>query len=228
MTGECNLWRVRGVPLRMASCCFAATTMKTYFAFLLPVVVFLALPLRLVAAPPEKKAAGPDAFEAGMRQAMTDYKKGDHEAVTAKLRELLKLMEEKGAAKVGEVLPEFLENWEGESLKRDDLSAVGGGICLSRLYKTSEGRSLTAKVIKDSPLTKLLMATLANEDLLRASNRKVHRVSGEPAVMEGEHKLQLVVDGRIYVEVAGDEETGEQQLIAFARKLDLQALKGMK
>jgi hypothetical protein len=218
---------VRGVLLDMASCCFAAPLMKTCFAFLLPVFVFLALPLRLSAAPPAKKA-GADAFEAGMRQAMADYKKGDHEAVTAKLRELLKLMEAKGAAKVGEVLPEFLENWEGESLKRDDLSAVGGGICLSRLYKTSEGRSLTAKVIKDSPLVNMLMVTLANEDLLRASNRKVHRISGEPAVMEGEHKLQMVVDGRIYVEISGDEETGEKELIGFARKLDLQALKGMK
>lgn len=227
MGASVTLSGVGGVLLRMASCCFAATLMRTCIAFLLPVFVFLALPLRLSAAPPAKKA-GPDAFEAGMRQAMADYKKGDHEAVTTKLRELLKLMEDKGAAKVGEVLPEFLENWEGESLKRDDMSSVGGGICLSRLYKTSEGRSLTAKVIKDSPLVNMLMVTLANEDLLRASNRKVHRVSGEPAVMEGEHKLQLVVDGRIYVEVAGDEETGEQQLIAFARKLDLQALKGMK
>lgn len=203
--------------------------MKTSFALcLFPLLLVLGLPLRLSAAPPGKKGAGPDAFEAGMREAMADYKKGDHEAVTTKLRELIKLMEDKGAAKVGEVLPEFLEQWEGESLKRDDMSAVGGGICLSRLYKDSGKRSLTAKVIKDSPLVKMLMVTLANEDLLRASNRKVHRISGEPAVMEGEHKLQMVVDGRIYVEIAGDEEMGEKELLGFARKLDLDSLREIK
>ena len=49
----------------------------------------------------------------------------------------------------------------------------------------------------------MLMVTPANEDLLRASNRRVQRIACEPAVMEGEHKLQMVVDGRIYVEIAG-------------------------
>lgn len=162
-----------------------------------------------------------------MRQAFSDYKRGDSEAVTAKLRDLLKLMEEKGAAEVGEVLPAELAGWKGESLKRDDMSAVGGGVALSRLYASGE-KQVTVKVVKDSPLVKQLIPLLANQDLIHLSNRKTARISGETAVMDGEHKLQMVVDGRIYVEFAGDEHSGEKELAALARKLDLGALAKMK
>src|SRR5690606_4094045 len=45
-----------------------------------------------------------DLFESGLRQVMDDYRKGDDEAVVEKLRILLKMMEEKGAKKIGELL----------------------------------------------------------------------------------------------------------------------------
>ena len=178
-------------------------------------------------APAHGQTAKGDPFEEGMRQAFADYKKGDNEAVTAKLRELLKLMEEKGAAKVGELLPAELAGWKGESLKQDDMSAVGGGVAMSRLYALG-GKQITVKVVKDSPLVKQLIPLLANQDLIQLSNRKTARISGETAVMDGEHKLQMVVDGRIYVEFAGDDQTGEKELTGLARKLDLNALGKMK
>ena len=169
----------------------------------------------------------PDLFESGLRQVMDDYRKGDDAAVTEKLRILLKMMEEKGAEKVGETLPEELEGWEGESLKREDLTVVGGGISISRTYVSGK-KEIRAKVIKDSPLVKQLIPLIANENLLKLTNRKTYRISGEPAVMEGERKLQLVADGRILVELVGNEETEEKDLVALIRKLDLNALAKMK
>ena len=129
-------------------------------------------------------------------------------------------MEEKGAAKVSSLLPDKVNAWTGESLKRDDLTSVGGGVSISRVY-ISGARRIEVKVMKDSPLLAQLLPLCANEDLIRMSNRKTHRISGETAVMEGEHKLQIVVGGKIYVELAGDPGTGETELVAFARKLDL-------
>jgi hypothetical protein len=85
-----------------------------------------------------------------------------------------------------------------------------------------------AKVIKDSPLVKGLIPLIANEDLLKLTGRKTHRISGETAVMEGERKLQLVADGRILVELVGNAEADEKDLVALARKLDLAALAKMK
>lgn len=188
------------------------------------VAAILATVVPLMAKDEPKKV---EDFEEGMRQVFADYKKGDNDAVTAKLRELLKLMEEKGAAKVSSLLPDKVNAWTGESLKRDDLTSVGGGVSISRVY-ISGARRIEVKVMKDSPLLAQLLPLFANEDLIRMSNRKTHRISGETAVMEGEHKLQIVVGGKIYVELAGDPGTGETELVAFARKLDLDALAKLK
>jgi hypothetical protein len=72
------------------------------------------------------------------------------------------------------------------------------------------------------------MALLGNEELLKLGNRKTMRISGQTAVMEGEHKLQIVLDGRIYVELLGNDKAGERELVSFARKLDLRAISKME
>jgi hypothetical protein len=128
---------------------------------------------------------------------------------------------------VGETLPEEIEGWKGGSLKREDLTVVGGGISISRTYGSGK-KEVVAKVIKDSPLVKQLIPLIANEDLLKLTNRKTYRISGETAVMEGERKLQLVADGRILVELTGNGETEEKDLVTLVRKLDLNALAKMK
>ena len=166
-----------------------------------------------------------DPFEDGMRQAFTDYKKGDNEAVSAKLRELLKIMEEKDAAKVGTLLPDAVDAWKGETMKREDVP--GGGIAMSRVYVSGE-HHITVKVVKDSPLVAQLLPLLANEDLIKMTNRKTHRIAGETAIMDGEHKLQIVLDERIYVEFAGDDATGETELVSLATKIDLGKLAKLK
>ena len=180
--------------------------------------------LPLAAKDEPKKIEG---FEEGMRQAFADYKKGDSEAVAAKLRELLKLMEQQGALKMGIVLPDAVGAWKGESLKTDDIGALGGGVSLSRVYVSGEHR-ITAKVVKDSPMVTQLLPLFANEELIRMTNRKTHKIAGETGIMEGENKLQIVVDGRILVELEGDAGTGETGLVAFAGKLDLAALAKIK
>lgn len=175
----------------------------------------------------QEAAKSADPFEEGMRQAFTAYKKGDNEAVTAKLRELLKLMDEKGAAKLGGLLPDTLGDWKGESLKRDDTGALGGGISMSRTYLSAQNR-ITVKIVKDSPLVTQLLPLLTNEDLVRITGRKTHRIAGETAIMEGEHKLQIVLDGRIYVEFEGSDAVGETDLVGFATKLDLAKISKLK
>ncbi|MEO5917805.1 MAG: hypothetical protein ABIS50_26470 [Luteolibacter sp.] len=189
--------------------------MKTIIYFLTGFGLSVLLPQNVMA----------DPFEDGMRQAFTDYKKGDNEAVSAKLRDLLKIMDEKGAAKVGGLLPDAMDAWKGETVKREDVP--GGGVSMSRVYVSGAHR-ITVKVIKDSPLVAQLLPLLANEELIKMTNRKTHRIAGETAIMEGEHKLQVVLDERIYVEFEGDEGTGETELVSFATKIDLAKLGKLK
>lgn len=170
-------------------------------------------------------AADADPFEDGMRQAFKDYKAGNDEAVTAQLRGLLKLMDEKGAGKVGEMLPDNIDAWKGETVKTD--TVPGGGLSLSRVYGSGDHR-ITVKVIKDSPLVAQLLPLLANEELIKLTNRKTHRIAGEMAIMDGEHKLQVVVDERIYVELEGDAGTGETELVKLATKLGLERFAKLK
>ncbi len=164
-----------------------------------------------------------DEVEKGLRQVYATYRAGDDQEVLAQLRALVKLVEAKAADAVGELLPAEVGDWKGESMKREDLTIAGGGISISRMY-VSEEKQIAVKVIKDAPVLKPMIALLGNKDLLALGNRKTHRISGEIAVMEGERKLQMVLDERIYVELVGNAEADEQDLVSLARKLDLRAL----
>lgn len=195
--------------------------MKTLVSIL--VVAAWSAPAAFAKEEPKK----PDLFESGLRQVMDDYRKGNEEAVVEKLRVLLKMMEEKGAKKVGDLLPESIDAWKGESLKQEDLAALGGGVSMSRVYASGK-KQVTVKVIKDSPVVKQLIPLIGNEELMKLANRKTYSISGETAAMEGEKKLQLVVDQRILVELTANAEAEEKDLVALARKLDLNALAKMK
>jgi len=195
--------------------------MKALLSFL--AVAALSAPVVSAKEDPKK----PDLFESGLRQVMDDYRKGNEEAVVEKLRVLLKMREEKGAKKVGDLLPEAIDAWKGESLKQEDLTAFGGGVSMSRVYASGK-KQVTVKVIKDSPVVKQLIPLIGNEELMKLANRKTYSISGETAAMEGEKKLQLVVDQRILVELVANAEAEEKDLVALARKLALNALAKMK
>lgn len=188
-------------------------------------LISLSIGLPLAAQPAAPKT--PDAFEEGMRQAFTAYKKGDDEAVTAKLRELLKIIDEKGAAKLGATLPDMAGTWKGETLKIEDTTALGGGASVSRTYVSGDKR-VTVNIVKDSPLISQLLPLFVNEDLLKMSGRNMHKISGETAVMDGESKLQLVVAQRIYLELVGENGAGETELVNVAEKLDLAGMAKLK
>lgn len=173
-------------------------------------------------------ATGPaDPVADGLREAFRLHQKGDAEALAAKLRELTKMVEDKGAAKVAVLLPDKLGDWKAGELRREDLAALGGGISLARKYESGE-KSVSVKVVKDSPLAKQFIPLLLNEDLMRASGRKSHRISGETGYMEGERKLQMVLAGTVYLELAGNGTTSENDLVEVARGLDLRALGKLK
>lgn len=200
--------------------------MKPILKLTVAAAVSTLLPLPAVAQPAAAPPVKIEGFEEGMRQAFAEYKKGDTDAVTAKLRELLKLMEAQNTAKIGALLPDMIDAWKGENLRIDD-AAGGGGSTISRNYASGENRILV-RVVKDSPTVTELLPLFANEELIRMTQRKMHKISGQTAVMEGENKLQIVVDGRILVELEGDAATGETGLVAFANKLDLAALAKIK
>ncbi|WP_435896107.1 hypothetical protein [Oceaniferula spumae] len=186
-------------------------------------LILSAAVIGLVHADPLKK----DPVEKGLREAYDLYKKRNYGEVSDKLRELLKLLDEKNQKRAEVVLPEEVESWKGGDLVRENLDALGGGLSVKRHYK-NERKNISVKLIKDSPIADNIMKLLTNDDLVALSKRKTHTVSGIRAVMENPRKLQMVIGDEILLEVVGDKDTDEQDVVGFTRKLDINLMKKMK
>lgn len=174
-------------------------------------------------ADPKKK----DPIEQGLREAYDEYKKRNYGQVSDKLRELIKLLEAKNEKRAGIVLPETVKDWHGGDLIRENLDALGGGLSVKRHYQNKR-KNISVKLVKDSPLADRIMKLLTNDVLVKASNRKTHTVNGVRAVMEHERKLQMVIGDEILLEVVGDKDTTELDVVGFTRKLDINLMKKMK
>ena len=195
--------------------------MKTLLTFLLS---FGLLSVSLSAQSKDKKK---DPIEQGLRDAFSAYQKEDLDTVAAKLKEILKAIDEKKAAKVGAVLPDEIDDWKADELKREDLAALGGGISVKRTY-TREEKSITAKVVKDSPMVDQWLKILSNRDALKFTGKKVHTIDGEAALVDSERKILIGIEGEVLLELDGDNDCEAKDILAFARKLDLKAMKKLE
>ncbi len=195
--------------------------MKTLLTFLLS---FGLLSVSLSAQSKDKKK---DPIEQGLRDAFSAYQKEDLDTVAAKLKEILKAIDEKKAAKVGAVLPDEIDDWKADELKREDLAALGGGISVKRTY-TREEKSITAKVVKDSPMVDQWLKILSNRDALKFTGKKVHTIDGEAALVDSERKILIGIEGEVLLELDGDNDCEAKDILAFARKLDLKTMKKLE
>lgn len=191
-------------------------------------ITFLALTFAVASAQSsENNKEEKDPIEQGLRDAFSLYQKEDLKAVSAKLKTLLKLIDEKNAAKVGATLPDKVEEWKAPELEREDLSSLGGGISVKRIY-TLEEKSITAKLVKDSPLVDKLLKILANREALKFTGKKVHTIDGEAALVDSERKILISIEGTLLLELEGDNDCEAKDILAFARKLDLKEMKKLE
>lgn len=168
-----------------------------------------------------------DDIEKGLLLAYNEYQKENYSSVIAKLRDVIKLVEAKNVERVGEILPEKIEKWIGTDLKREDLSAIGGGVSVIRNYN-QESKSISVKLVKDSPLVNHWIKILSNRDLLQATGKKTYPIAGETALVDEPLKVLVAIDEKILLEIKGDNDCETKDLVDFARKLDFASLKKMK
>ena len=112
-------------------------------------------------------------------------------------------------------------------LVREDLSSVGGGVSVKRTY-TLESKSITAKLIKDSPLIEKWLKVLANREALKFTGKKVHTIDGEAALVDNERKILISIEGKLLLELEGDNDCEAKDILAFARELDLKQMKKLE
>ena len=125
------------------------------------------------------------------------------------------------------MLPDELGEWKAGELEREDLASTGGGISVKRTYKVEE-KSITAKLVKDSPMVDKWLKVLSNRDALKFTGKKVHTIDGEPALVDSERKILVGVEGEVLLELEGDNDCEAKDILAFARKLDLKTMKALE
>ena len=162
-----------------------------------------------------------------LRKAYKDYTSGELAAMTETLREITRLADDRKEIQLAKVLPNRVGEFLGLPMKSEHLAKFGGGVALERTYVHGT-KMVTAKIVKDSPLADAVMKLLANDDLVAWSGAKVHTVDGEQAILDGKGKLMMAVDGKVYLELQGNESVRDADLVSFARKLEIRELRKMK
>jgi hypothetical protein len=198
--------------------------MKPILAFL---VFAAAIAAPLSAQPTPATPAAADPFEAGMRDTFAAYKKGEMETVSTKLHELIAIITQKTSAKIALLLTDTVGDWKGDPLEPRGAEFPDDVAAAVRSY-TSGDRRITVRIVRNQAMVEQLAPSLVNEDLLRAANRNMHKIGPLMAVMDGEHKLEVLVQPKFHIAIEGNEQTPEADLVAFTEKLNLPALVKLK
>lgn len=167
--------------------------------------------------------AAEDPVEKGLRAAFKSNTAKEYSQTITTLREVIKLLEEKNAKLVADILPEKIDFWQGGEFKREDMSALGGGLAVTRTY-TIEKKSIQVKVVKDSPLADKWLKILGNKNLLALSGKETKTISGQTGIIDG-NKISIILDDNVLLEVTGSGEATPREVMALARDLDMIALK---
>ncbi len=167
------------------------------------------------------------------REAFDIYGSKEYGPSMEKLREIIAILEKRTGKVLGErVMPSVIGAWKSPPAQSDDTAVLGGGASVTRTYYKGDER-ITARIVKDSPFMGQFVQLLANKDLISLSGMETQSIGGETAVLEGGKddkpaKLRMAVDDRILVEITGSEKVKTTDIVAIARKIDLQLLKSLK
>ena len=158
------------------------------------------------------------------RKAYKQYTAGELGEMTATLREITRLTDDRKELHLAKALPNRVGEYLGLPAKSEDPLPFGGGVSLERSYVHGP-KMITVKVVQDSPLADAVMKLLTNDDLVAWSGVKVHTIDGQQAIMDGERRLRIAVEGRTYLEVTGNAAVRESEVVSFTRKLPVRELR---
>lgn len=166
-----------------------------------------------------------DPVERGLHQAQELYRTGQHRLAKAKMKEVLRLMEQLSKHSGQGILPKRVNEWSGGDLDRDELR--GAGFSLTRHY-TYERKGIYLKLTKNSAEADKIIRKLSNNAWVWRSGRRSHIINGFRAVMESERKLQMAIGNGILLEVQGDDDTAVRDIIRFTGRLDIARMRWVK
>ncbi|MCD6654133.1 MAG: hypothetical protein LT067_05140 [Sulfurovum sp.] len=178
-------------------------------------------------------SAAADDVTDSIEEAVDAYKKGEYKKASEELTYALESINQKKGNSLKIYLPEPLEGWTADEATAQTANAamLGGGTMLSRTYHKSESL-ITIEMVMDSPLMQGIAMMMANPMFRSSEIGELTRINKEKAMIKYDNKeksgdITMIVANRIMVTVKG-ETVSKEELIAYAKAIDLKKLKAME
>lgn len=174
--------------------------------------------------------AGPvawaDEFTDTLDTVISAYKAGEYGVARENLDYATQLLREKGAEQISSVLPDAVPGWTAQDIDTDQSMAglFGGGMSVSRSYTHDNGASVSVSVVGDSPLLAQFMMLLGNPALAGSMGKAVRFGKYRGILNKEGTEISVVVDNRFMVSVQGSGGATQDDLMEFAKQVDLDAL----
>lgn len=171
-------------------------------------------------------AARADDIKDAITEALRAYEAGEYTTAAGQLDYAAQLVRQLKGGRLETFLPQPVAGWTAAKTEMSATSMFGGGTSVERAYTKLDSR-ITVQIIGDAPMLQGLMLMFGNPAMLQG-NAKLQTVKGQRAIVQMEPsgtdgELSIVVAQRFLVKVSGNR-ISRDDLIAFAQAVDFEGL----
>ncbi len=164
-----------------------------------------------------------------IEQALIEYKKQNYSNAATNLDYASQLIRQKKGEALAAFLPEAMEGWTASEGKSQVTAAslFGGGLTAERHY-TKDTATIDIEIVTDSPLLQPMIMMFSNP-IFAASAGRFELINGFKGVIKYQGNggdINIVVNNRFLVTIKGDN-TSEEELLYYAKHIDLKGLAGL-
>ncbi|MFP4137415.1 MAG: hypothetical protein ACLFSR_03565 [Halomonas sp.] len=166
------------------------------------------------------------------------YQQEDYGGAITELQFAIEDIRELVASRIAETFPEPPAGWSAEEVQGGGSGAAAamfggaGGTALTRRYSEDAGDGrLEASMMVDNPMVQAMSAMFNNPAMISAQpNMDRVRIGSERGILEwepdrGQAELSLLLDGRILLQVQGENLESEDAALALMEAWDLDAVR---
>lgn len=181
------------------------------------------LALALLSLPAVARA---DDVKDAIAEALHAYEAGEYTTAAGQLDYAAQLVRQLKGGRLEAFLPQPVAGWTGAKTEMNATSMFGGGTSVERAYTKLDSR-ITVQIIGDAPMLQGLMMMFGNPAMLQG-NAKLQTIKGQRAIVQMEPngsdgELSMVVGQRFLVKITGNR-VSRDDLIAFANAIDYEGL----
>lgn len=161
-----------------------------------------------------------------VNEGLKAYEKKDYSTAAVAFGAATNLIRQKQAEQLTALLPDALAGWEAKDSESGSASpmAMGGGIQAKRVYRKGRDQ-ITVTIMGQSPLLQS-MSMMFNNPMFQSGNSKLVIMDGRK-VMQDKRKnsLTTMIDNKLLVSVKGRRRAESDDVKAYFKAIDFDALK---